>query len=83
MSEKVIKTHSSKWTKSKESQFSKFYWQYGYDISSVNPKEFDNVADHIKNQKAQHQSKSFQPFRGEALQRVCLDLRPERAKEPT
>lgn len=38
-----IKKRSSKWIKSKGTQYNNFYWQLGYGIFSVNPTQLDNV----------------------------------------
>ena len=55
-----IKAHSSKWIKTKDDTFSKFYWQNGYGAFSVNPDEIDKVIAYIENQKEHHLKKTFQ-----------------------
>jgi len=55
-----IKSHSSKWIKTKDPQFSKFYWQNGYGAFSVNPAETDKVIAYISNQDKHHRKKTFQ-----------------------
>ena len=55
-----IKTESSKWIKTKGSQYKKFYWQDGYSIFSVNPYELDKVVEYIDNQQEHHKRKTFQ-----------------------
>ncbi len=55
-----LKSHSSKWIKTKDDKFKKFYWQNGYGAFSVNPKDIDKVNDYIANQRNHHQKKSFQ-----------------------
>ncbi len=55
-----LKTHSSKWVKTKGNEFSNFYWQRGYGAFSVNPNQIDQVREYILNQKVHHQKKSFQ-----------------------
>lgn len=55
-----IKAHSSKWIKTKDDTFSKFYWQNGYGAFSVNPDEIDKVIAYIENQKEHHSKKTFQ-----------------------
>ncbi|MEP7195599.1 MAG: transposase [Saprospiraceae bacterium] len=37
-----VKSHSSKWIKTKGSVFQNFYWQNGYGAFSVNPSEIDS-----------------------------------------
>jgi len=54
-----VKKNSSKWIKSIDPQFEKFYWQNGYGIFSVNPNEKDIVANYIKNQEEHHKTISF------------------------
>lgn len=54
-----IKTHSSKWIKSKGKRFEDFYWQRGYGCFSVNPTEIDIVVKYIENQAEHHRKKTF------------------------
>lgn len=55
-----VKSHSSKWIKSKFDNQSHFYWQDGYGAFSVNPYEVDVVINYIVNQKEHHAKMSFQ-----------------------
>jgi hypothetical protein len=55
-----VKSHSSKWIKTKDSKFKNFYWQDGYGAFSVNPSEVSIVENYIANQKEHHSKKSFQ-----------------------
>jgi putative transposase len=55
-----LKSHSSKWIKSKEPGLKSFYWQDGYGAFSVNPAEIDVVVKYITNQKEHHSKKGFQ-----------------------
>jgi len=55
-----IKSHSSKWIKTKGSDFRLFYWQNGYGAFSVNPTEIDVVKNYILNQEQHHGNKTFQ-----------------------
>jgi len=55
-----LKSHSSKWIKSKGAAYSDFYWQDGYGAFSVNPSEVEIVIDYITNQKEHHRKKTFQ-----------------------
>jgi REP element-mobilizing transposase RayT len=55
-----IKSHSSKWIKSKDAEYENFYWQDGYGAFSVNPAEIDVVIAYIANQHAHHSKKTFQ-----------------------
>ena len=55
-----IKSHSSKWIKTKGDQYKNFYWQRGYGSFSVNPAEIDVVVRYIENQTEHHKKKTFQ-----------------------
>ncbi len=55
-----LKTHSSKWIKTKEDTYKNFYWQNGYGAFSINPTEVDVVVNYISNQKEHHLKKTFQ-----------------------
>ena len=55
-----LKSHSSKWIKTKGDKYSNFYWQDGYGAFSVNPREVEVVVKYIENQKEHHRKKSFQ-----------------------
>lgn len=55
-----VKSHSSKWIKTKGEAYSNFYWQDGYGAFSVNPLEIDTVIAYITNQHEHHSKKTFQ-----------------------
>jgi len=55
-----IKSHSSKWMKTKDESLKTFYWQDGYGAFSVNPSQVDTVIDYIANQHIHHSKKTFQ-----------------------
>ena len=55
-----LKSNSSKWIKTKDEAFDKFYWQDGYGAFSVNPTEVPIVTDYISNQEIHHQKITFQ-----------------------
>lgn len=55
-----VKSHSSKWMKTKGEDLSNFYWQDGYGAFSVNPAEIDRVIAYIANQKEHHSKNTFQ-----------------------
>ena len=55
-----IKSHSSKWYKTKDASLTNFYWQDGYGAFSVNPSEVDIVIAYIDNQHEHHARKNFQ-----------------------
>ena len=60
-----LKSHSSKWIKTKGENYRNFYWQGGYGAFSVNPAEMDVIVRYIENQKEHHRKKIFQEeYRG-------------------
>lgn len=54
-----VKSHSSKWIKTKGENYKNFYWQDGYGAFSVNPKEVAVVIKYISNQREHHIKKTF------------------------
>ena len=54
-----LKKQSSKWIKTQSSHYSGFYWQDGYGIFSVNPRQVNEVVKYIDNQKEHHQKLTF------------------------
>ena len=55
-----VKSHSSKWVKTKDEHLKNFYWQDGYGAFSVNPRGLDRVIDYINRQHEHHFRKNFQ-----------------------
>jgi REP element-mobilizing transposase RayT len=55
-----LKSHSSKWIKTKGEAYRNFYWQDGYGAFSVNPSQVDVVMAYITNQQDHHSKKTFQ-----------------------
>ena len=55
-----LKSHSSKWMKTKDESLRNFYWQDGYGAFSVNPAEVDTVMAYIDNQNEHHRKRTFQ-----------------------
>jgi REP element-mobilizing transposase RayT len=55
-----VKSHSSKWMKTKDASLAKFYWQDGYGAFSVNPSQIDTVREYIANQRTHHSKITFQ-----------------------
>lgn len=55
-----VKSHSSKWIKTKGDKYHNFYWQNGYGAFSVNPSEIDIVREYIANQEEHHRRRTFQ-----------------------
>lgn len=54
-----LKQRSSKWIKSKGEKFKNFYWQEGYGVFSVSPKNVEKVSKYIKNQESHHKYLTF------------------------
>ena len=54
-----IKSHSSKWIKTKGEDHKTFYWQNGYGAFSVNPAQIEIVSAYINNQAEHHAKKTF------------------------
>ncbi len=54
-----LKTHSSKWIKTKGVDYEKFYWQRGYGGFSVHQSQTDIVKNYIANQREHHRQLSF------------------------
>jgi putative transposase len=55
-----VKSHSSKWMKTKAESLANFYWQDGYGAFSVNPSQVEVVKAYIQNQQEHHRKKTFQ-----------------------
>ena len=72
-----LKSHSSKWIKTKGEELKNFYWQNGYGAFSVYPDQVDTVRGYIENQKEHHTRKTFQEEYRELLKRfdVAYDER--------
>ncbi len=68
-----IKSHSSKWIKTKAKQYQNFYWQKGYGAFSVNPTEVETVEEYIKNQEKHHKKMSFKDEYRAFLKKYKID----------
>lgn len=68
-----VKSHSSKWIKTKGSEFGDFYWQNGYGAFSVNPTELEIVKNYIINQEEHHKKKTFQEEFGAFLKKYNVE----------
>jgi REP element-mobilizing transposase RayT len=55
-----LKSHSSKWMKTRDITLKKFYWQDGYGAFSVNPTDVEKIISYIENQHEHHRKKTFQ-----------------------
>lgn len=54
-----LKTHSSRWIKTKDIYLKDFYWQAGYGAFSVNPTDVEVARNYIESQKEIHLTKTF------------------------
>jgi len=54
-----LKSKSSKWIKTKGTDYKNFYWQRGYGSFSVNPSEIETVKKYITNQPVHHKKWTF------------------------
>lgn len=68
-----VKSHSSKWMKTKGEELKNFYWQDGYGAFSVNPSEVDRVINYIANQHTHHSKKTFQEEYREILKKYDVE----------
>ncbi len=68
-----LKSNSSKWIKTKGSEYKNFSWQNGYGAFSVNPSQVDVVIKYIENQHEHHQKKSFKNEYVAFLQKYKVD----------
>lgn len=55
-----LKSHSSKWIKTKGKQYLEFYWQNGYGGFSVESRQVEKVRKYILAQEEHHRKISFQ-----------------------
>src|ERR1043165_61872 len=68
-----VKTGTSKWIKTKGSEFSNFHWQGGYGASSVSQSNLDEVLKYVANQPEHHRRKTFQEEFRELLKRYQIE----------
>ncbi|MBN1185741.1 MAG: IS200/IS605 family transposase [Bacteroidales bacterium] len=54
-----VKSHSSKWIKTKGTLYQNFYWQRGYGGFSVNESDINIVREYILNQVEHHKTRTF------------------------
>ena len=69
-----IKKQSSKWIKTKGTDYSGFYWQEGYGIFSVNPTEIEVVVKYISNQGEHHKRTTFRDEYRAFLKKYAIDF---------
>ena len=69
-----LKSHSSKWIKTKDELLENFYWQRGYGAFSVTPSAVDGLIKYISNQKQHHTHQSFQTEYRTLLHKYHVDF---------
>jgi REP element-mobilizing transposase RayT len=69
-----LKSHSSKWIKTKGKNYQNFYWQDGYGAFSVNPSEVDVVIKYIANEKEHHRKKIFEDEYRAFLEKYAVEF---------
>jgi len=68
------KRNSSKWIKTKGSDFAGFQWQNGYGAFSVSFSRIREVYDYILNQKKHHEKMTFKDEYLAFLRRLNIDF---------
>ena len=68
-----IKTESSKWIKTKGSEFKSFHWQKGYGAFSIGQSNVTALKRYIRNQKLHHERLTFQTEYRAFLKRYQID----------
>lgn len=68
-----LKSHSSKWIKTRGKEFESFYWQRGYGAFSISSKEVSLLKEHIADQHTYHESKTYQAEYRAFLSRYNVD----------
>ena len=67
-----VKTGSSKWIKTKRTDFSKFSWQNGYGAFSIGVSNLNALKKYIANQEEHHKHRSFRDEFRELLQKYQI-----------
>lgn len=69
-----VKRESSKFVKTLGAKYKQFYWQRGYGMFSVSPKDRDEAETYVRNQQEHHRKKSFQDEYRAIATRYGMDL---------
>lgn len=69
-----VKKSSSKWVKTIDPKYKKFYWQKGYGAFSVSASTKDAVLKYIENQKEHHKKRTFQEEYREILGKSQIEF---------
>ncbi len=68
------KRESSKFIKTLGTPYSQFFWQRGYGMFSVSPKDRDAAEDYVRNQEQHHKAESFQDEYRNLLQQYRVEF---------
>lgn len=68
-----LKADSSKWIKTKGSEFRSFYWQRGYGAFSIGQSQVPDLKRYIARQRTHHQRVTFQDEYRKFLKSYCID----------
>ncbi len=68
-----VKKGSSKWIKTKDTDYRKFYWQSGYAALGIGQSNIESLKMYIANQKKHHREKTFQQEYVEFMKKYCIE----------
>ena len=69
-----IKKTSSKWIKTVDARYRRFFWQRGYGAFSVSPSQLESVRQYIEAQQEHHRTRTFQEEYRELLRRHGIEF---------
>jgi REP element-mobilizing transposase RayT len=69
-----VKRESSKFVKTLGDQYAKFFWQRGYGMFSVSPKDRDEAENYVRNQEEHHRRTTFQDEYRAMLKRYGIEF---------
>ena len=72
-----VKRESSKFVKTLGRRYKRFYWQRGYGMFSVSPKDRDEAEHYVRNQEEHHRRQTFQDEYRTMLTRYGIEFDEE------
>jgi len=69
-----VKRESSKFVKTLGTQYKRFYWQRGYGMFSVSPKDRDEAEHYVRKQEEHHRQRTFQDEYRAMLNQYGIDF---------
>ena len=69
-----IKKASSKWIKTLDPRYRRFFWQRGYGAFSVSPSQLEAVLEYVDTQQEHHRTRTFQEEYRELLRKHGVDF---------